>query len=325
MRLRRRQFFQLAASAAALPAISRFAWAQNYPTRPVRLLVGYAAGGGNDIVARLIGQWLGDRLGQQFVIENHPGAGTNIATEEAANAVPDGYTLLLVGPPNAINATLYKKLHFNFIHDIAAVGGITSVPFLIALHPSVPARTVPELIAYAKANPGKLNMASAGIGSGSHLAGELFEMMTGIKVVHVPYRGAAPALADLLGGRVQIMFPTMVAAKKYVTDGKLRALALTGASRWEALPELPTVNEFVPGFEASAWYGVGAPKDTPSAIVEKLNKEINAGLADPKLKGRFADLGGMVLRGSPGDFSKLIADETEKWGKVIRVANVERV
>lgn len=325
MRLRRRQFLQLAADAAALPAISRLAWAQSYPTRPVRLLVGYAAGGGNDIVARLIGQWLGDRLGQQFVVENRPGAGTNIATEEAAKAAPDGYTLLLVGPPNAINATLYKKLHFNFIHDIAAVGGITSVPLLMALHPSVPVKTVPELIAYAKASPGKLNMASAGVGSGSHLAGELFEMMTGIRVVHVPYRGAAPALADLLGGRVQIMFPTMVAAKKYVMDGKLRALAITAMSRWEELPELPTVNEFVPGFEVSAWYGIGAPRNTPSDVVERLNKEINSGLADPKLKARFAALGGVVLGGSPGDFSRLIADETVKWGKVIRTANIERV
>ncbi len=325
MRLRRRQFLQLAASAAALPAISRFAWAQSYPTRPVRLLVGYAPGGGNDIVARLIGQWLADRLGQQFVIGNRPGAGTNIATEEAANALPDGYTLLLVGPPNAINATLYKKLDFNFIRDIAAVGGITRVPFLIALHPSVPVKTVPELIAYAKANPGRLNMASAGIGSGSHLAGELFEMMAGIKTVHVPYRGAAPALTDLLGGRVQIMFPTMAAAKNYVTAGKLRAIAITAMSRWEVLPDLPTVNEFVPGFEASAWYGIGAPNNTPSDIVEKLNKEINAGLADPKLKAQFAALGGMVLGGSPGDFSRLIADETAKWGKVILAANIKRV
>ena len=263
MRLRRRQFLHLAASAAALPAMSHFAWAQSYPTRPVHLLVGYAPGGGNDIVARLIGQWLADRLGQQFVIENRPGAGTNIATQEAANALPDGYTLLLVGPPNAINATLYKKLDFNFIRDIAAVGGIMRVPFLIALHPSVPAKTVPELIAYAKANPGKLNMASAGIGSGSHLAGELFEMMAGIKTLHVPYRGAALALTDLLGGQVQIMFPTMVAAKQYVTAGKLRAIAITAMSRREALPDLPTVSEFVPGFEASAWYGIGAPRTRP--------------------------------------------------------------
>jgi tripartite-type tricarboxylate transporter receptor subunit TctC len=325
MRLRRRQFLQLVASATALPAISRFAWAQTYPTRPVRLLVGYAAGGGNDIVARLIGQWLADRLGQNFVIENRPGAGTNIATEEAVHALPDGYTLLLVGPPNAINATLYKKLNFNFIRDIAAVGGITRVPQLIALHPSVPVRTVPELIAYTKAKPGKLDMASAGIGSGSHLAGELFEMMAGVKMMHVPYRGAAPALVDLLAGRVQIMFPTMAAAKNYVTAGKLRALAITAMSRWEALPDLPTVNEFVPGFEASAWYGIGAPSNTPSDIVEKLNNGINAGLADPKLKARFAALGGMVIGGTPGDLSRLIADETAKWGKVIRAANIRRV
>jgi tripartite-type tricarboxylate transporter receptor subunit TctC len=323
MTLLRRQFLYLAAGAAALPATSRFARAETYPTRPVRWIVGYAPGGGNDIVARLLGQSLSERLGQQFVIENRPGAGTNLATEAVANARPDGYTMLLVGPPNAINATLYDKLSFNFIRDIAPVGGITRVPNVIVVNPSVPANTVPELIAYAKANPGKVNMASAGNGSESHLAGELFKMMAGVNMVHVPYRGAALALTDMLGGQVQVMFPTTPASKEYVRSGKLRALAVTTASRWDVLPDLPTVSEFIPGYEASAWYGIGVPKNTPAEIIDALNKETNAGLSDSKLKSRLAELGGTVFASSPIEFGKLISDETEKWGKVIRAANIK--
>ena len=277
----------------------------------------------NDIVARLIGQWLSERLGQPFIIENRPGAGSNIATEAVVRAPPDGYTLLLVGPPNAINATLYDKLNFNFIRDIAPVASIVRVPNVMVVNPSVPAKTVPEFIAYAKANPGKINMASAGIGSSAHVAGELFKMMTGVDMVHVPYRGAAPALTDLLGGQVQVCSPRMPASIEYIKAGKLRALAVTTATRSEALPDVPTVGEFVPGYEASSWYGVGAPKNTPAEIVDKLNKEINAALADPKIKARLADLGGTALAGSPADFGKLIADETEKWGKVIRAANIK--
>jgi tripartite-type tricarboxylate transporter receptor subunit TctC len=323
MKLSRRQFRHLAAAAAALPLLAKTASAQAYPARPVRWIVGYAPGGGNDIVARLMGQWFSERLGQPFVIENRPGAATNIAAESVVHAAPDGYTLLLVGQPNAINATLYETLNFNFIRDIAPVAGIMTVPNVMVINPSFPAQTVPEFIAYAKANPGKVNMASAGNGSAAHLAGELFMSMTGISMVHVPYRGQAPAIADVLAGQVQVLFATSPASMEHVKAGKLKALAVTTSVRAEALPDLPTVGDFVAGYEASAWYGVGAPQRTPAEIIERLNKETNAGLADPKLKVRLADLGGTLIPGSPADFGKLIADETEKWGKVIRAANIK--
>jgi tripartite-type tricarboxylate transporter receptor subunit TctC len=319
----RRQFLHLAAGAAALPAVSRFAWAQTYPTKPVRILVGFAPGGGVDIMARLIGQWLSERLGQPFVIENRPVAGTNITTQVVVSAPPDGYTLLLVNAANAINATFYGNLNFNFLRDIAPVAGIMRVPSVMVVNPSVPAKTIPEFIAYAKANPGKINMASGGIGGPSHVSGELFNMMAGVSMVHVPYRGAGPALVDLLGGQVQVLFNFPPASIEYIKAGALRALAVTTATRAEALPDIPTVGEFVPGYEASQWYGVGVPKDTPTEIVDKLNKEINAGLADAKMNVRLADLGGTVLAGSPADFGKLIADETEKWGNVIRALNIK--
>jgi tripartite-type tricarboxylate transporter receptor subunit TctC len=317
------KFLHLAASAAALPVVSRFAWAQAYPARPVRIIVPFTPAGSTDIVARLMGQWLSERLGQQFVIENRPGGGGNIGTEAVVRASADGYTLLMVGGWNAINATLYDKLSFNFIRDIAPVAGINREPYVIAVHPSVPAKSVPEFIAYAKANPGKVSMASAGIGTPGHVSGELFKMMAGVNMVHVPYRGAAPALADLLAGQVQVAFSTIGAVIEHIRAGKLRALAVTTATRSEALPDLPTVGEFVPGYEVSNWFGVGAPKATPAEIVEKLNKEINAGLADPKMKARLADFGGTPLVVSPADFAKLIAEETEKWGKVIRAANIK--
>jgi tripartite-type tricarboxylate transporter receptor subunit TctC len=319
----RRQFFHLAAGVAALPAVSRIARAETYPSRPVRFIVGYAPAGGNDIVARLIGQWLSERLGQTFIIENRPGAGTNIATEAVVNAPPDGYTLLLVGVPNASNATLYGNLKFNFIRDIAPVAGVSRGPLVLVVNPSVPATTVLEFVAYAKANPGQINMASAGIGSGSHLAGELFKMIAGVNLVHVPYRGNGPALTDLLAGQVEVLFPTLVSSIEYIRTGKLRGLAVTTAMRSEALPDLPAVAESVQGYETSGWYGVGVPKGTPAEVIDKLNREINAGLADPKMKAQFADLGSTVLPGSPADFGKLIADETEKWGKVIRAANIK--
>jgi tripartite-type tricarboxylate transporter receptor subunit TctC len=321
MKLPRRNFLHLAAGAAALPAASCFAWAQTYPTRPVRIIVGFAAGGGIDIVARLMGQWLSERLGQQFVIENRPGAASNIATEAVVHASPDGYTLLMVGAFNAINTTLYEKLNFNFIRDIAPVASIIRLANMMVVNPMVPASTVPEFITYAKANPRQVTMASPGIGSSPHVSGELFKIMAGVDILHVPYRSLA--LTDLLSGEVQVMFPTTVASIEYIKAGKLRALAVTTAARWDALPHIPTVGEFVPGYEASTWYGVGVPKNTPAEIVDKLNKEINAGLAAPKLKARFADLGGTPLVGSPADFAKLIADETEKWGKVIRAANIK--
>jgi tripartite-type tricarboxylate transporter receptor subunit TctC len=323
MKLSRRQFQRLAAGAAVLPFPAGMAGAQAWPSHPVRFLVGYAPGGGNDIVARLMGQWFSERLGQPFLIENRPGAATNMAAEAVVHAAPDGYTLLLVGQPNAINATLYEALPFNFIRDIAPVAGIMTVPNVMVVHPSFPAKTVPEFIVYAKANPGKINMASAGNGSAAHLAGELFSLMTGIRMVHVPYRGQAPALADLLAGQVQVLFATSPASIEYVRAGKLRALAVTTAKRSEALPDLPTVGDFVPGYEASAWYGVGAPRATSIEIVDRLNKEANAGLADDKLKTRLADLGGILIAGSPADFGKVIADDTEKWGKVIRTANIK--
>jgi tripartite-type tricarboxylate transporter receptor subunit TctC len=323
MKLPRRQFLHLAAGAAAFPALSRIARAQAYPLRPVRIIVPYAPGGGNDIVARLIGQWLSERLGQQFVIENRPGAASNVGTEVVVRAPADGYTLLMFGAPAAINATLYDKLNFNFIRDIAPVGSIGSVPNLIVVHPSLPAKSVPDLIAYAKANPGKLNTASGGIGTPQHVAGELFKMMTGTNIVHVQYRGSGPALTDLLGGQVQMAFATMPSSIEYIKAGKLRPLAVTTATRWEGLPDIPTLSDFVPGFEASSWYGVGAPRNTPTEIIEKLNKEINAALADPKMKVRLADLGGTPLPSSPADFGKLIAEETEKWGKVVKSTGIK--
>ena len=323
MKLPRRNFLHLAACAAALPAVSRFAWAQAYPTRPVRLIVPFAAGGGTDITARVMGQWLSERLGQQFVIDNRPGGGTNIGTEAVVRAPADGYTLLLAGSPAAINATLYDKLNYNFIRDIAPVAGIIRQPFVMAVHPSVPAKTVPEFIAYAKANPGRINMASAGTGAGSHVTGELFKMMAGVDMVHVPYRSAGLALTDLLGGQGQIIFPTTVASIEYIRAGRLRALAVTTVSRAEALQDIPTVGEFVPGYEASAWFGIGAPKATPAEIIEKLNKEVNAALADPRMKARIVDLGGDVLALSPADFGKLIAEETAKWAKVVKFSGVK--
>jgi tripartite-type tricarboxylate transporter receptor subunit TctC len=323
MKLPRRQFLHLAAGAAALPAAARLAVAQTYPGRPVHVIAGFAAGGGVDITARLIGQWLSDRLGQTFVTENRPGAGGNIGTEAVANAAPDGYTLLLATVPNAVNATLYEKLNFNFIRDIAPVGGIIRVPQVILVHPSVPAKTLPEFIAYAKANPGKVNMASAGNGSAPHMAGELFNVMAGVNLVHVPYRGQGPALTDLLGGQVQVLFATTPGTTDYIKTGKLRALAVTTAARAEVLPDVPPVGDFVPGYEASQWYGLAAPRNTPAAIIERLNTEINAALADPKMKARFADIGGEPLAGAPATFGRLIAAETEKWGKVVRAAGLK--
>ena len=323
MKLPRRQFLHLAAGAAALPTVSRFAFAQTYPSRPVRPIVPFAPAGGSDITARLMGQWLSERLAQPFIIENRPGAGSNIATEAVVRAAADGYTLLYVTTANAINATLYDKLNFNFIRDIAPVATISRNTYVMLVHPSMPAKTVPEFIAYAKAHPRKINMASAGTGSPPHVCGELFKMMAGVDLLHLPYRGGGPALTDLLGGQVQVYFATTVASIEYIRTGRLRALAVTTATRSDALPDIPTVAEFVPGYEASSWYGVGAPKATPAEIVEKLNKEINAGLADAKLKARLADLGGDVLVLSPADFGKLIADETEKWGTVIRAANIK--
>jgi tripartite-type tricarboxylate transporter receptor subunit TctC len=323
MKLPRRQFLHLAAGAAVLPTVSRVARAQAYPTRPVRLIVPFGPAGATDITARLIGQWLSERLGQQFVIENRPGAGGNIGTEAVIRAPADGYTLLMVGGYIAINATLYEKLDFDFIRDIAPVAGIMVAPNVMVVNPSVPAKTVPELIAYAKANPRKLNMASPGVGTTPHVAGELFKMMAGVDMVHVPYRGGGPALTDLLGGQVQVMFVTTVSSIGYIKADRLRALAVTTATRLDVLPDIPTVAEFVPGYEASNWYGLGAPKNTPAEIVAKLNKEINAGLADPKLRARLADLGGTVLAGSPADFGKLIADETEKWGKVVKFVGIK--
>jgi tripartite-type tricarboxylate transporter receptor subunit TctC len=319
----RRAFLHLVTGAAALSAVSRIAWAKTYPTRPVRLIVGFAPGGATDIMARLIGQWLSERLGQQFVIENRPGAGSNIGTEVVVNAPPDGYTLLMVTSVNAINATLYDKLNFNFIRDIAPVASIHREPHVMEVNPSVPVKTVPEFITYAKANSGKINMASAGIGSGNHIAGELFKMMTGVNLVHVPYRGAGPALADLLGGQVQVMFAALSSSIEYVRAGKLRALAVTTATRSDVMPDVPTVSDFVPGYEASFWTGIGLPKNTPAEVVDTLNQEINAALSDPKMKTRFAELGATVLGGSPADFGKLIADETEKSRNVVKFSGAK--
>jgi len=319
MKLPRRNFLQLTAGVAAVPAVSRIARAQAYPTRPVRIIIGFAPGGVVEIVARLMGQWLSERLGQPFIIESRPGAASNIATEAVVRAPPDGYTLLLVTAANAINTTSYEKLNFNFLREIAPIASIIRHP----VHPSVPAKTVPEFIAYAKANPGKLTMASGGIGATTLWRAELFRVMTGVDMVHVPYRGLAASFTDLLGGQVQVTFASVTSSIAYIEAGKLRALAVTGATRSDALPDIPTVAEFVPGYEANIWFGVGAPKATAAEIVEKLNREINAGLADPKIKARLADLGGTVLPGSPADFGKLIADETEKWGKVVKFAGVK--
>jgi tripartite-type tricarboxylate transporter receptor subunit TctC len=323
MKLPRRKFLHLTAGAAALPAVSRIAWAQTYPTRPVRLIVPFGPAGATDITARLIGQWLSERLGQQFVIENRPGAGGNIGTEAVVRAAPDGYTLLYVTTANAVSATLFDKLNFNFIRDIAPVAPIVRFPYIMVVNPSIPAKTLPEFIAYAKANPGKINMASPGIGSTPHVNGELFKAMTGTNMVHVPYRSAAAVMTDLLSGQVQLYFGTTASSLEYVRTGKLRALAVTIERRLDALPDIPTVGDFVPGYEASNWYGIGAPRNTPVEVIEKLNKETNAGLADPKIKARIADLGGSVLRGSPADFGRLIDDETEKWGKVVKFVGIK--
>jgi tripartite-type tricarboxylate transporter receptor subunit TctC len=323
MKLPRRNFLHLAAGAAALPALAHVAVAQTYPSRPVRMIVPFAPGGTSDILARLMGQWLSERLGQPFVIENRPGANSNIGTEAVVRAPSDGYTLLLVTAAAAINATFYEKLSFNFIRDITAVAGIVRVPSVMVVNPSVPATTVPEFIAYAKSKPGKTTMASAGKGAPSHLAGELFKTMAGVDMVHVPYRGGGPAVTDLIAGQVQVVFPTIVESIEYIRASRLRALAVTTATRSDALPDIPTVGEFLPGYEASGWFGIGAPKSTSSEVVDQLNKQINEGLADPKMKARLADLGGTVLPGSPADFGKHIAEETEKWGKVIRAANIK--
>jgi tripartite-type tricarboxylate transporter receptor subunit TctC len=323
MNLPRRKFLHLAAGAAALPFAPHVARAQVYPTRPVRLIVPLAPGGATDIVARLMGQWLSERLGQPFIIENRPGAGGNIGTDTVVKARPDGYTILMASTTNAINATLYDKLSFNFIRDIAPVATISRNTLVMVVHPSLPAKTVPEFIAYAKANPRKLNMASPGNGSPNHVSGELFKMMTGVDMVHVPYRSGGPALTDLLGGQMQVMFPAIVSSIEYIRADRLRALAVTAATRSDELPDIPTVAEFVPGYEASNWFGVAAPKATPAETVEKLNEEINAGLADPKIKARLAELAAMVLAGSPADFGKLIAEDTEKWAKVVKSAGIK--
>jgi tripartite-type tricarboxylate transporter receptor subunit TctC len=316
--LPRRRFLRLAAGAAAAPMLAPVAWAQAYPSRPVRIIVGFPPGGAADITARLMGQWLSERLGQPFVVENRPGAGTNIATEAVAKAAPDGYTLLLVSVANTVNATLYERLNFDFIRDIAPVAGLIRGPLVMELNPSVPARTIPEFIAYAKANPGKINMGSAGNGTPGHMAGELFKMSTGLDLVHVPYRGAAPALTDLLAGQVQLVFDNLPTSLEYIRADKVRALAVTTATRSEAVPELPTVSEFVPGYEVSSWFGIGAPKSTPAEIVDKLNAEINAGLADPKMRARIADMSSVPLPLTPAALGKLIVEETDKWAKVVK-------
>ena len=323
MKFPRRTFLHLAAGAAALPAVSSIARAQAYPSRPVRVIEGFGAGGAPDILARLLGQWLSERLGQQFVIENRTGAATNIATEAVVRAPPDGYTLLLVTPANAISASLYDNLNFNFIRDITPVASFVRAPFVMVVYPSFPAKTVPEFITYAKANPGRINMASGGIGTANHVAGELFKMLAGVNLVLVPYRGSPPALTDLLGGQVQAYFSPMPASIEYIKAGNLRAMAVTTAERSQALPDVPTVAEFVRSYEASSWHGIGAPAGTPAEIVDKLNKEINAGLADPKIKARLDEMGGTALIGPPTAFGQLIVDETEKWGKVMRAANIK--
>jgi tripartite-type tricarboxylate transporter receptor subunit TctC len=323
MKIPRRRFLELAAGAAAMPTASRIARAQTYPMKPVRIVVGFAPGGGTDIMARLIGQWLSERLGQQFLIENRPGAGTTIATESVVRAPADGYTLLMIGAPAAINATLYGKLNYNFIRDIAPIASISLEPQAMVVNPSFPAKTVPEFIAYAKARPGEITMASAGNGSEGHVAGELFKMMTGINMVHVPYRGAGPAITDMIGGQVQVMFNPTAPLIEYIKAGKLRALAVTTTARSEALPDIPTLADFVPGYESSAFYGLGAPKNIPVEIIEKLNREINAVLADPNMKARIAELGGTVFPTSPADLGRFMAAETEKYAKVVKFAGIK--
>src|ERR1700682_2631410 len=321
MKFPRRQFLQLAA--AVLPAISKSAKAQTYPARPVRLILGYTPGGSADITARRIGQWLSERLGEPLVSETRPGGGTNIATEAVVRAPPDGYTLLLAAPANAINATLYDKLNFNFLRDVEPVAGIIRFPNVVVVNPSVPVKSIPELIAYAKANPGKLNMASSGNGSTIHMSGELFKMLTGTDMVHVPHRGGAPALTGLISGQVHVMFDNIPTCAEHVKSGKLRGLAVTSTTRSAVLPDLPTVADFLPGYEASAWYGIAAPKGTPPEIIETLNKAVNAILADPAAKARFAELGPLLLPGSAADFGKLLSDETEKWGKVVKFSGAK--
>jgi tripartite-type tricarboxylate transporter receptor subunit TctC len=321
--MRRRAFIAGLGGVATWPLVGHAQQQQAYPTRPVRFIIGYPPGGSADITARLMGQWLSDRLGQPFIIESRPGASTNIATEAVVHAPLDGYTLLLVAPANAINASLYHKLPFDLIRDIAPVASIIRFPNVVMVNPSVPAQSIPELIAYAKANPGKLNMASAGNGSTTHVSGELFKMMTGINMVHVPYRGAAPALTDLISGHVQVMFENPLSSIEFIRAGKLRALAVTTATRSDILPDLPTVAEFVPGYEASAWYGVGVPRGTPDDIIDRLNREINAILADPKSKARLAELGAYVIMGSPADFGKFVGEETEKWAKVVKFSGAK--
>jgi tripartite-type tricarboxylate transporter receptor subunit TctC len=323
MKLSRRHFLQLASGALALPASSRLARAQTYPNRPVRLIIGYTPGGSADLTARLMGQWLSEKLGQSFIVENRPGASTNIATEAVLRAAPDGYTLRLVAPANAINATLYDKLNFNFIREVEPVAGLIRFPNVVVVNPSVPVKSIPELIAYAKANPGKLNMASSGNGSTIHMSGELFKMLTDINMVHVPYRGGAPALTDLIAGQVQVMFDNLPTCAEHVKSGKLRGLAVTSTTRSEVLPDLPTVADFLPGYEASAWYGLGAPKGTPAEIVDRLNKTVNEILADPKVKAKFSEYGAILLPGSAADFGKLLADETEKWSKVVKFSGAK--
>jgi tripartite-type tricarboxylate transporter receptor subunit TctC len=323
MKFSRRSLLHLSAGAVALPALSRRAWAQTYPARPIRLIIGYTPGGSADITARLTGQWLSERLGQSVIVESRPGGGTNIATEAVVRAPPDGYTLLLVAPANAINATLYDKLNFEFLRDIVPVAGIIRFPNVVDVNPSLPIKSIPELIAYAKTNPGKLNMASSGNGSTIHMSGELFKMMTGINMVHVPYRGGAPALTDLIAGQVHVMFDNLPTSAEHVKSGRLRGLAVTGTARSHVLPDLPTVADFLPGYEASAWYGLGAPRNTPAAVIDRLNDAVNAILADPAPQGRFAELGASLLPGSPADFGKLLADETEKWGKVVKFAGAK--
>jgi tripartite-type tricarboxylate transporter receptor subunit TctC len=323
MNFARRQFLHLAAGAVALPAASRSAAALDYPSQPVRIVVGFAPGGTTDVVARLIGQSLSERLGQPFIVENRPGAGTNIATEEVLRARPDGYTLLLVTVSNAINASLFKDIGFNFLRDAALVAGIMQVPNVVVVHPSVPVKTLPEFIAYAKANPGKIDMASGGVGSSSHMSGELFCMMTGINLVHVPYRGEAPALTDMVTGQTQVMFDLLSASIGFIRDGKLRPLAVTSLTRSQALPDLPVVADFLPGYEATSFEGLAAPKGTPQEIVDLLNKEVNAALADAKFRARMADLGGQTISGSTGDFGKLVAHDAEKWAQVIKFANIK--
>jgi tripartite-type tricarboxylate transporter receptor subunit TctC len=323
MTLPRRQFLHLATGAVAFSAISRSVRAQTYPTRPVRIIVGFPAGGPTDIVARVMAQWLSERLGQEFIVENRPGAASNIGTEVALRAPPDGYTLLQVTSSNAVNATFYEKLNFSLMSDMAPVAGIIRVPFVMELNPSIPAKNVPEFIAHAKANPGKINMASGGIGTSTHIAGEFFKMLAGVNLVHVPYRGSAPALTDMIGGQVHVMFDILPSSLQHIRAGALRALAVTSATRSEVLPDLPTLGDFLPGYEATAWYGVAAPRSAPSEIVHKLNNEINAGLADPKIKARLADLGGAVTPGSPADFGKLVAEEIEKWGKVVKFSGAK--